>query len=173
MFKICRAVVLSVLLGFGLSGCEDKKADEDASKKLLIMGTSADYPPFEFLKDQEIRGFDIDLANAITKKLGYELQITDVSFPGLIPALQTGRIDFAISGFAFTPAREEEVDFSTVYYSPSYSFLYRKDNPVAGINKLDGKVIAVQIGTSMEILLRSKQKNFNFKILWVFNIIKQ
>jgi len=148
-----------------LCGCNDKNQEIASDKKILVMGTSADYPPFEFLKDQKIHGFDIDLAEHITKKLGYELQIIDISFPGLIPALQTGRIDFAVSGFTLTPEREREVDFSTTYYSPSYSFLFRKDNPVDNINRLDGRVIGVQVGTSLEMLLKSKQKNGNFTIV--------
>jgi len=148
-----------------VSGCNDKQNTADDKKRLLIMGTSADYPPFEFLKDQEIKGFDIDLAEVITKKLGYELQVIDISFPGLVPSLQTGRIDFAISGFTFTPGREQEVDFSTTYYSPSYSLLFRKENPIANMDKLDGRIIGVQLGTSMEMLLKSKQKNDNFQIV--------
>ena len=128
------------------------------------MGTSADYPPFEFIKDQEIQGFDIELAEIIAKKLGYSLYVRDIGFSGLIPALKTGRIDFAISGFTVTPERVQEVDFSTIYYNPSYAMLYRKDNPVQDM-RLEGKVIGAQLGSTMELFLQSNLKDKSFKII--------
>jgi len=147
------------------AGCDSDSDVVEPSKKMLVMGTSADYPPFEFIKDKQIKGFDVDLAEIITKKLGYSLYIRDVSFSGLIPAVKTGRIDFAAAGFTVTPERKEVVDFSVVYYTPSFAMLYRKDSPIDDIEHMDGKSIGVQLGSTLESFLQSYLKDDNFKII--------
>ncbi|MCH9754076.1 MAG: transporter substrate-binding domain-containing protein, partial [Alphaproteobacteria bacterium] len=154
---------LAVMLLF--SGCDNESEVVEPSKKMLIMGTSADFPPFEFIKDKQIKGFDIDLAEVIAKKLGYSLYIRDVSFSGLIPAVKTGRVDFAAAGFTMTPERAEVVDFSAVYYTPSFAMIYRKDDPIPDLDHISGKSIGVQLGSTLECFLQSFKKDRDFKII--------
>ena len=82
------------------------KLQEIKDSGKLVMGTSADYPPYEWhlIKDgkDEIIGFDIDIAQAIADELGVELEIKDMDFDGLIPALTTGKIDIIIAGMNAT-----------------------------------------------------------------------
>lgn len=161
-FIISFFVLSNMLL---LSGCDSDSEVVESSRKMLVMGTSADYPPFEFIKDKQIKGFDIDLAEIIAKKLGYSLYVRDISFAGIIPAVKTGRIDFAAAGFTVTKEREEVVDFSVVYYTPSFAMLYRKDAPIKDIDDISGKSIGVQLGSTLESFLQSRNKDNDFKII--------
>lgn len=121
-------------------------------KPILVMGTSADFPPFEFVDEEgNIVGFDIDIARYIADKYGYELVIKDIAFEGLIPALQAGEIDMIVAAMTITPEREEVVDFSIPYYNASQGILIRADSPdITSIEDLYGKTIGVQAGTTGE-----------------------
>src|SRR5690348_9044294 len=100
------ALFLTMILLLGvLAACgttkKDNAAGDSSTKKVLTMGTSADYPPFESVdteKSKNIIGFDIDLANAIAGKLGYKVQVKDMDFSGLIQALKSGQVDFVMAG---------------------------------------------------------------------------
>jgi polar amino acid transport system substrate-binding protein len=113
----------------------------------LVLGTSADYPPYEFHKidgdKDEIVGFDIEIAKEIAADLGVELEIKDMNFKGLLPALQTGKIDIVIAGMNPTPAREKEVDFSKIYYKAVHSVLIRTEDKEKYKNLEDLKGIKV------------------------------
>lgn len=83
----------------------------------ILVGTSADYPPFEYYDDSyQLDGFDIALINAIGEKLGLDVEITDMAFDGLGGALQVNQIDVAISAITVTPERDGFVDFSNTYF---------------------------------------------------------
>ncbi|HFD38250.1 MAG TPA: transporter substrate-binding domain-containing protein, partial [Anaerolineae bacterium] len=82
----------------------------------IIVGTSADYPPFEsYVRPGEIDGFDVALMDEIGRRLGVQVEYRDIAFDGLGPALSLGQIDAAIAAISRTPEREAEVDFSNVY----------------------------------------------------------
>jgi polar amino acid transport system substrate-binding protein len=114
------------------------------------MGTSAEYPPFEFRKDGRTVGFDVDLAEEISKKLGYSLKIEDMEFNALIPALQSGRIDFVMAGMTVTEERKKNVDFSTTYYQNSFVLMTKKEAVYTSEEELSGKIIGAQLGSTME-----------------------
>ncbi|BDG60146.1 basic amino acid ABC transporter substrate-binding protein [Caldinitratiruptor microaerophilus] len=118
----------------------------------LVIGTSADYPPFESLdQNNNIVGFDIDLAREIAKELGVELEVLNITFDGLIPALLAKKFDFMIAGLTITEERKKSVDFSKPYMSGGNAIVVHKDTQ--GISKLDdlkGKTIAVQLGSAQD-----------------------
>lgn len=93
----------------------------------LIMGTNANYPPFEFHKvvdgEDKILGFDISIANEIADELGVELVIEDMDFSAVLQGVQSGIIDVGIAGINNTPERLEVMDFSDVYYESIYTVL--------------------------------------------------
>lgn len=93
------------------------------------MATSADYDPFEY-KDTEgngdFVGIDIDIARALAEKLGYELEIQDMDFAGLIAALQNGQADFVMAAMSATDERKESADFSDVYYTSKHFIVSKK-----------------------------------------------
>jgi polar amino acid transport system substrate-binding protein len=96
-----------------------------------------------------IIGFDIDIANAVAKKLGVKLEIKDTKFEGLIPALQTDMIDFVAAGMTATPERAKTVDFSQVYYTGLQVLIVKADNDSIKTGAdMNGKKIGAQIGTT-------------------------
>lgn len=124
-------------------------------KKKLVMGTSPDYPPYESVdakNNGEIIGLDIDIAKYITDKLGYELEITSMDFNGLVAALQTGRVDFVMSGMSATEERKASVDFSTTYYAARNTIVSKKSAPIETAESLAGKQVGVQLGSVQDIL---------------------
>lgn len=154
--KLLLVLVLSLSLmacsagGGGLSEIEEKGK--------IVVGTSADYPPYEFHKEingvDTIVGFDIELAKKIAEDLGVELEIVDMSFDGLLPALTGKKIDFIAAGMNPTEERKKAVDFSTVYYDTSQTMLVLEENKdlLTSIEDFDGLKIAVQKATLQEAI---------------------
>ncbi|GAE24802.1 amino acid ABC transporter [Halalkalibacter wakoensis JCM 9140] len=118
----------------------------------LIMGTSADYPPYESvdLETGEIVGFDIDIAKYITAQLGYDLQIEDMDFNGLIPAMESGRVDFVLAGMTPTEERKENVDFSDIYYEATNLIVSKESTEISSLEDLEGLKVGVQLGSIQE-----------------------
>ena len=152
-------ILVVALCAFALAACgkgsedtTDKNAGEGSKeKKVLEMGTSADFAPFESRNTAgEMEGFDIDLANYIADELGYELKITDMKFDGLIGALQSDRIDMVLSGMSATDDRKKNVDFSTEYNHSGEMFITLKDSKIKTLEDLKGTTVGVQLGTIQE-----------------------
>ena len=97
----------------------------------LKMGTCANIEPFTFQSNGSLSGLDIELARMIGERLGKRIEIVDMSFEALIPALQAGKIDFALSNFNVTEERKERVLFSLPYIENDISALVRRSAPVA------------------------------------------
>ena len=89
----------------------------DRSKGKLVMATNAEFPPYEYRESNEIIGIDADFALAICDKLGYELEIEDMAFDAIIPAVQSGKADFGAAGMTVTDERKTQVDFTDSYYT--------------------------------------------------------
>jgi polar amino acid transport system substrate-binding protein len=151
---IISLLVVGILAACGTSAEEESTTGSGTEdKKVLKMATSADYPPFEYIdtaKGSEIIGFDIDLANALAEKTGYELEIQDMDFNSLIPALQAKQIDLVLAGMTPTPERKENVDFTDVYYTANHMIVSLKDKEIKSIEELKGKTIGVQLGSIQE-----------------------
>ncbi|WNF37865.1 transporter substrate-binding domain-containing protein [Bacillaceae bacterium IKA-2] len=139
------SMALSGVLAIGLltaCGAEDKET--------LVMGTSADYPPYEFIDtavSEDIIGFDVDVANYIADQLGFELEITDMDFAGLVPALTNNRVDFVLAGMTPTAERLENVDFSEIYYVAEQMIVTKTDSGISNLADLQGKTLGIQLGS--------------------------
>ena len=118
-----------------------------AQKTPLRVVTDATFPPMEFVKDGQRTGFDIDLVEALGKEMGRKIEWIDIDFKGLIPALQAGRADMANSAIYITEERRKVVDFTDPYYAGGLVVLTKKDGPIKSLKDLDGKKVAVQVGT--------------------------
>lgn len=124
-----------------------------ASAKTLTVATDTNFPPFEF-KDPETgkhTGFDVELWDAIAKKIGLEYDLQPMDFNGIIPGLQSNQIDVGIAGMTIKPERAEVVDFSDGYYNAGLLVLVKSDNDaVKGIEDLKGKIVSTKLGTTSE-----------------------
>lgn len=101
-------------------------ADEVLSGKVVRLGTNAAFPPFEYVDGVKIVGFDISMGQKIAKDLGMKLEVVDMSFDSLIPALSSGAIDFIAAGMSVTEERRKNVDFSEPYFTSNQVIIVRK-----------------------------------------------
>ena len=124
---------------------------------VIRVGTSADYPPFEFLDSNGARlGLDIELMEEIGGRMGVLVEWVDLPFEELVGAVQAGRIDAAISAFELTPDRDAQVDFSRAYYTPEDAFI-AAPNFTGQIGKPEDAaayVVGVQAGSAQETWLK-------------------
>ncbi|MFO7681444.1 MAG: transporter substrate-binding domain-containing protein [Chloroflexota bacterium] len=126
---------------------------------MMTVGTSADYPPFTYINDgYELDGFDIALMREIGQALGVQITFRDMAFEGLGGAIQLGEIDAAIAAISKTPARDEVVDFSNVYYVSTDAILANQNSTIAAITivtEMAGYRVGVQRGTVYERWLKT------------------
>lgn len=138
--------------GEARDGAEEAPNDAvgEGEKITLVMGTSADYPPYEFIDtavSEDIIGFDVDIANYIAEQLGFELEVRDMDFNGLIAALSNDRVDFVLAGMTPTPDRLENADFSEIYYAAEQMIISKADSGITSLEDLQGKKLGVQLGS--------------------------
>lgn len=128
----------------------------------LVVGTSADYPPYEFHllndKDGELVGIDIDIAKVIAKELGVKLEIKDLIFSRIFTALNNGQIDMAIAGLHPTDARKKTADFSDIYYQAIQSIVIDKKDKdkITHHEDLRGKKVGTQKDTIQEDMAKTQ-----------------
>ena len=130
----------------------DAAAEDAVSEALadgvLIVGTNAEFPPFEYVGDDgEPDGFDIALIKAICEKLGVEVQVQNMEFSSLVESIGS-KIDVAIAGMTVTEERKNSVDFSDSYYDAVQFVILPKDSTIASYDDLKGKKLGCQLGTT-------------------------
>ena len=102
-------------------------ADEAVSgSKVVKLGTNAAFPPFEYVEGKKIVGFDITMGQKIAAASGLKLEVVDMAFDSLIPALQSGTIDFIAAGMSVNEERKKNVDFSETYFESEQVIIVRK-----------------------------------------------
>ncbi len=138
--KKAAALALAAIMAAGvLSSCGEKntetKTDDTAkSSGKIVMGTNAEFPPFEFVADEgqglvdKFDGIDIAIAKKIADKLGKELVIEDMQFEGLVASAQSGKVDFVAAGMTASDERRQSVDFSDTYYVAKQVMVVAADN---------------------------------------------
>ena len=144
-----------MLMVLGVVGCSQQGVTVDGiqSNGELLVGVSADYPPFESVKMvngvDTVVGFDIMIANEIGEALGVEVNFKQMDFDGLIGALQSSQVDLVISGMSPNPERIEQVDFSDFYYTGENAILVRAEDTdkYTSIEDLKGVKIGTQLGS--------------------------
>ncbi len=131
-----------------LAGCSPK------SHPQLIVGMELAYPPFEMIDPQgRPAGVSVDLAQALGQSLGREVQIVNLPFDGLIPSLQTHKIDLIISSMTATAERAKAIAFSDPYLTTGLCLLVGKASPIRSIGDADqpGRTVVVKRGTTGHI----------------------
>ena len=134
------------------------------NKGKLTYGVAATFPPFEYKDKGKFLGFDIEMGQALAAYMGLEVEIMDMDFDGLIPALKGGRIDIINSAMYIKPAREKQVDFIP-YMMIGEAIVVPKGNPkgVRSTDDLSGLAVAVTRGAVEEIYAREQSKEFESK----------
>ena len=155
-WMLIMSMLMAVMMVAGCGGGDKKAADNKLAQapKVLRVGTEPTFAPFEFQKEgsKDFDGFDMDLIRAIGKQLNMKVEIQNMGFDALIPALNAGNIDVAASGMSITPDRQKAVDMSDPYYESGLSIVVRKGEEAKckTPEELKGKTVAVQSGTTGE-----------------------
>jgi polar amino acid transport system substrate-binding protein len=167
-------IALAALLALGLVACaDDDAAPEDdaepdavedadepddgeaadlglAEEGVIQVGSDIDFPPFEFVEDGEIKGFDIDLMEEIAGRLGLEVEWVDAGFDTLIPQLAADEFDAIVAAMTITDERAETIAFSEPYFESTQALLVGPDADIAGVDDLAGMTVGAQDGTTGE-----------------------
>lgn len=178
-FRKLSLVTLTLLvLALLVSGCGQAPAANQAEKKLsrvdeikkngnLILATG-NYRPFEYHDEMtnKVIGYDIDVAEAIAKKIGVPLETREMQFTSLIPSLQNSQADLVIAAMYITDQRKEVVDFADPYMDTGMVLVVRSENSdIKGTKDLNGKVVGVKTGaTSEKVANEMKEKGANITI---------
>ena len=101
-------------------------AEATTGSKVVKLGTNAAFPPFEYVEGKNIVGFDITMGQKIAKNADMKLEVVDMAFDSLIPALQSGTIDFIAAGMSVNEERKKNVDFSETYFESEQVIIVRK-----------------------------------------------
>jgi polar amino acid transport system substrate-binding protein len=131
-------------------------AEEGGGGEPLTVGSDIPYPPFEQGKSGNYTGFDIELIEAIGKKIGREPEVQDTSFETIFRDVQQGKFDAAISAATITEEREKAVDFSNPYYLSEQALLVAEGSPFKELKELEGKTVGVQQGTTGQELAKEE-----------------
>ena len=128
-----------------------------AMAETLKMGTNAAFQPYEYYDDESgaIIGIDAEVAALICEKLGYELEIVDMAFDSLLPALTSGKVDFVMAGMTVTEERKQSVDFSTSYAQGVQVVIVPEGSDITSIDDLTAEgashKVGVQQGTTGDL----------------------
>ncbi|WP_244834881.1 transporter substrate-binding domain-containing protein [Clostridium sp. BJN0001] len=155
--KIITSLVVAVLSVLTLAGCGKTQTatTTQGTEKTLKVGTDATFQPFEYMENNEYKGFDIELVTELSKEMGYEnVEFVNTDFKGLIPGLIANKFDLISSAMYITDERKESINFSDPYYPGGLSIMVKtENNDVKNLDDLKGKNVAVQVGTkSVEYL---------------------
>ena len=147
-----KILILCLVCVICLTGCG--KRDDT-----LIMVTEAGFAPYEYYDNGEIVGVDVDIAKEIAKEMGKELVVKDVAFDSIINEVKTGKADFGAAGISYTDERAKQVDFSINYSTSNQVVVVKNGSNIKDVNNIDGKKIAVQLGSVADTYVTSNFKN--------------
>lgn len=153
--KKIAAIILSAALVVALAAC-GSSMDSDSNKssgkaETLTMGTNASFPPYEYVDDNgKIVGIDAEIAQAIADKLGMKLEIKDMEFESLVPAVKAKSIDLALAGMTVNEERKQSVNFSDSYSTGVQVVIVKENSEIKTVDDLKGKKIGVQAGTTSD-----------------------
>ncbi|GAB4307924.1 basic amino acid ABC transporter substrate-binding protein [Pseudothermotoga elfii] len=119
--------------------------------RTITVGTSADFPPFEYIENGQFVGFDMDLMREIAKIAGFDLKFVDMSFDSLIPALRAGQVDVVAAAMTITDERKQVVDFSIPYWTADQSVIVKSESPLTITVLFSKGKIGVQTGTTGDL----------------------
>lgn len=156
---IAGLVALTAIGAPGLCAAADTLATIK-QKGVMTAGNSGSYPPFEFMADGKLTGFDVDLANELGKRMGVKVEFTIIDFKGIVAALVAKRTDVLISAITRTPERAQQIAFSDPYYNAGIGAAVLKTSGIKKPEDLKGKTIGLQIGSSGERYAKSELKDY-------------
>jgi ABC-type amino acid transport substrate-binding protein len=123
-------------------------------KGVLVAGSSAEYPPFEYVADGKLVGYDVDMAEEITRRMGVKVAWEKIDFKGIVAALTAKRVDVLITALTWTPERAERIAFSDPYFDAGIGAITPQSSAIQKVEDLAGRKVGVQLGSSGERYVR-------------------
>lgn len=121
-----------------------------ANAETIYYATNPEYPPFEYVENGAVVGYDVDLINAIGAKIGIDFQPESMAFDAVVSAVQANKEMIGLSGISITEERKLSIDFSDGYIDAGLVVIMKADAGYAAVEDLKGKVIGVQLGTTSD-----------------------
>ena len=147
----CLALAAAAFVSCSKSGAsaKDESLKKVMDKKTLVLGLDDSFPPMGFRdENNEIVGYDIDLAKEVAKRIGVELVCQPIDWNAKEQELNTGKIDCIWNGFTMTAEREQAMTFTKPYLKNAQVLVVRADSPVTALADLKGKSVGLQAGSS-------------------------
>lgn len=166
------SMLVVLILALAACGGDDDNgsddADTDEGVQEYSVGVDNTYPPFEFTEDGELVGIDVDLIKAIAEDQGFEIEIEQMDFSGIIPSMQSGELDVGMGGMSITDERKETVDFTDPYFEAGISLVVANDTTdIEKLEDLDGKNVVVKNGTVGANFAEENKDEYGFEIVQV------
>lgn len=159
--KIAGVVAAAAVLSVAIAGCGAKEEKSGIDDGKIVVGTNAEYEPFEYLdEDGNLAGFDIELMNAIAEKAGLEIEWVDMAFDSLIGSMEAGNVEMIAAAIGPTAERERSCDFSDVYYSGYQSIVTLAGTEYQSFDELNGKVVAVLEGSMSDMIASGENQDY-------------
>lgn len=148
MIVLALAAVLCIALA--ACGSSGKTVADIQKAGKLVVATSPDFPPFEYLENGQVVGIEAELMQMIADELGVELVIEEMDFDSVLPGVQAGKYDAGVAGITIDESRKKNADFTDPYFLASQSIVVMTGSNIQSKADLEGKTIAVQTGTTAE-----------------------
>ena len=130
------------------TACGSSKSGDDGDKT-LIMGTNAEFPPYEYRENNEVIGIDAEIGKAIADKLGMDFKIEDMAFDSIIPAVQSGKVSMGLAGMTVSDERKESVDFTDSYATGVQAIIVKEGSKIKTNKDLLKKGANVKVGVQL------------------------
>lgn len=156
MKKIIQLVMV-LIMGLIMTACGGSKEE-----KVIVVGTAPNFVPFEYMDGDEIVGFDMDLLDEVSKETGLKFKVVGMDFSGLLPALQTKKIDMIVAGMSITEDRKKNVNFTHPYFNVSQVIMVGEGSK--GIKKesdIAGGKIGIVMGTTSDTIAEELSKKLD------------
>lgn len=138
--------------------------DFGSATEVITVYTESGFAPFEFISGSDVIGVDIAIMSQVAKDMGKKLDVKDVAFDTIPTCVQNDSGDaVGAAGMTISDERKEMVDFSSIYYSSTLVIVSDKDNPISKVKDLDGKKVAVQEGTSGDLIISAAVTSDGYK----------
>ena len=142
-----KILIIVTMIIFGILSCGNKNSADKGAKKLVV-GTDGVFPPFGYIEKGELVGFDIDLAQAVSEKLGFKVQFQPIDWDMKETELQNGTIDAIWNGYSATDERCEKVAFTIPYMENQQVLVSKKSQNIQSVSDMKGKILGAQAGSS-------------------------
>lgn len=154
IFAIVGIIFIAVIAYFGYQTASGSKTTQTVSKSssnekvLRVATTGVSFPGSYKDSNGDLTGFDVEIARAVGKKIGYKVEFITTSFDGLFGLLQSGKVDAVASSIAITDERQKSYDFTTPYATFQYGVVVKKESSLTNINELGGHTLAATVGSN-------------------------